>query len=394
VASVVAAALSRDEAARSEPTLTGLDVWARAGFAALKGKRVGLITNQTGIDRQGRRNVDLMQTAGVNVVTLFAPEHGITGAADTNDIADAADEKSGLPIRSLYGNGRTRVTAGMFAELDAVVFDIQDVGARFYTYGCAMLYGIEEAARSGVAFYVLDRPNPITGTHVEGPLLDADLHSNVGCYDLPVRHGMTLGEIAAMANAEQKWNATLEVVRMEHWSRADWFDQTGLPWVDPSPNLRGLNAATLYPGIALLETMKDYSVGRGTDAPFEQIGADWIRGAELAARLNDRGVPGVRVYPVRFRPTTAVAAGREVEGVRFVVTDREKFDSVQFGLEVAAALHALYPAKVDLEAGRNLLGNRAALDALKSGEDTSTLATRIAAGARTFGTRRAPFLQY
>ncbi len=376
VASIVAAALSIEPPRQA--TLTGLDVLAKQNFAPLQGKRIGLITNQTGIDRQGRRNIDLMRTAQVNLTTIFAPEHGIAGAVDANDVADDIDKPTGIPIRSLYGNGRTRVTSGMFKELDAVVFDIQDVGARFYTYGCAMLYGIEEAAKAGVAFYVLDRPNPITGTHVEGPVLDAALNSNVGCYDLPVRHGMTLGEIAAMANTDRKWNAKLEVIKMENWQRDEWFDATGLPWVDPSPNMRSLNAATLYPGIALLETQKDYSVGRGTDVPFEQIGAEWINGEQLATSLNARAVPGIAIYPVRFQNKA---------GVRFVVTDREAFNAVQFGLELAATLNTLYPGKLDFEASRNLIGSRAVVDALKS-------ATEPTFDLRPFLTRRAVFLLY
>lgn len=376
VASIAAAVLSIEPPRQA--TLTGLDVLAKQDFAPLQGQRVGLITNQTGIDRQGRRNIDLMRAANVNLTTIFAPEHGIAGAADTNDIADDIDKPTGLPIRSLYGNGRTRVTGGMFKELDAVVFDIQDVGARFYTYGCAMLYGIEEAAKAGVAFYVLDRPNPITGTHVEGPVLDAALNSNVGCYDLPIRHGMTLGEIATMANIERKWNAKLGIIKLENWHREDWFDATGLPWVDPSPNMRSLNAATLYPGIALLETQKDYSVGRGTDVPFEQIGAEWINGEQLAATLNARAVPGIGVYPVRFQNKS---------GVRFVVTDRESFNAVRFGLELAATLRTLYPVKLDFEASRNLIGSRAAVDALKSGIEPSF-------DLQPFLARRAAFLLY
>jgi uncharacterized protein YbbC (DUF1343 family) len=311
--------------------------------------------------------VDLMRAAKVNLVTLFAPEHGIAGAVDTNDVADTMD--AGLPVRSLYGNGRTRVTSGMFRELDAVVFDIQDVGARFYTYGCAMLYSIEEAAKAGIEVHVLDRPNPITGLHVEGPELDDALHSNVGCYKLPVRHGMTLGEIAMMANEEQHWGAKLQVTRVEGWAREDWFDATGLPWVDPSPNMRSLNAATLYPGIALLETQKDYSVGRGTDTPFEQVGAPWMDGAVVAARLNALGVPGVRCYPVRLKT---------MSGVRFVVTDRNAFESVRFGLELAGVLLALYPGRIDLEASRNLMGSRAALDALLHGSNANFLKRRAA----------------
>jgi uncharacterized protein YbbC (DUF1343 family) len=281
----------------------------------------------------------------------------------------------------------------MFGQLDAVVFDIQDVGARFYTYGCAMLYGIEEAAKVGVAFYVLDRPNPVTGGHVEGPVLDDGMHSNVGCYSLPVRHGMTLGEIATMANAESGWKAKLDVVRVENWTRDEWFDETGLPWVDPSPNMRGLNAATLYPGLALIESMKDYSVGRGTDAPFEQVGAEWIDGVRLAAYLNGR-VAGVGVYPVIFTPTTSVGAGKKLGGVRFVVTDRDAFDAVGFGVEVASALKALYPAKADFESSRNLIGSRAVVDALKSGEDTSAIATKIQSSVAPFLIRREKFLLY
>lgn len=376
VASIAAAVLSIE--APRKATLTGLEVIAKQNFAPLQDQRVGLITNQTGIDREGRRNIDLIRAAKVNLVTLFAPEHGIAGSAETNDIPDEIDKPTGLPIRSLYGNGRTRVTAGMFKELDAVVFDIQDVGARFYTYGCAMLYGIEEASKAGVAFYVLDRPNPITGTRVEGPMLDAALQSNVGCYELPVRHGMTLGEIAIMANAERKWNAKLQVIKMENWSRDEWFDSTGLPWVDPSPNMRSLNAATLYPGIALLETQKEYSVGRGTDVPFEQIGAEWINGEQLASTLNARAVPGIAVYPVRFQSKG---------GVRFVVTDREPFNAVRFGFELAVTLQRLYPGKIDFELSRNLIGNRAAIDALKSG-------TLPNVSLDAFLARRAAFLLY
>lgn len=397
VASAVAAAVSLDApvtAPRASVVSTGLDVLARANFEPLKGKRVGLITNQTGIDRQGLRNVDLMKAAGVNLVTLFAPEHGIAGAVDVDNITDEIDKPTGLPVRSLYGNGRTRVTSGMFKELDTVVFDIQDVGARFYTYGCAMLFGIEEAAKAGVEFVVLDRPNPITGTHVEGPMLDSNLHSNVGCYDLPVRHGLTLGEMAKMANAEQKWGAKLNVIRAEGWDRAAWFDALGQPWVDPSPNMRSLNAATLYPGIALLETQKEYSVGRGTDAPFEQIGAEWMRGEEFASYLNGRGVPGIRVYPVSFRPNASIGAGKQLQGVRFVVTDRDVFDAVRFGLEVAGAIRTLYPGKLDPEASKNLIGNRAVLDALRSGEDPTSIAAKVRASVEAFQMRRIPFLLY
>jgi uncharacterized protein YbbC (DUF1343 family) len=260
------------------------------------------------------------------------------------------------------------------------------------------LYAIEEAAKAGVSFYVLDRPNPVTGLHVEGPVLDGATTRDIACYTLPVRYGMTLGDLAMMANEERGWKAKLEVVRMENWTRGQWFDETGLPWIDPSLNMRGLNAATLYPGIALIESMKDYSVGRGTDAPFEQVGAEWIDGPTLASYLNGRihegRVAGVSVYPVILAPTTSVGAGKKLGGVRFVMTDREAFDAVQFGIEVASALKALYPAKTDFESSRNLIGSRAVIDALKSGEDTRSIAARVQSSRDAFLIRREKFLLY
>ena len=234
----------------------------------------------------------------------------------------------------------------MLDNVDALVFDIQDVGARFYTYSCTMLYSMEEAAKKHLPFFVLDRPNPITGVHAEGPMLDPDLQSFTGCFEIPVRHGMTLGELAAMANGERKLGLDLHVIPMRGWDRGDWFDATGLPWVDPSPNMRSLNAALLYPGIAMLEASPNYSVGRGTDSPFELIGADWIHGRELASFLNGRFIPGVRVYPTRFRPTASNFSGKTIEGVRFVITNRDTFDSTRLGLEVGYALNKLYPGKI------------------------------------------------
>jgi uncharacterized protein YbbC (DUF1343 family)/CubicO group peptidase (beta-lactamase class C family) len=374
--------------------LTGLDVLAEQKFAPLQKLRVGLITNQTGIDREGRRNIDVMLAAGVKIASVFSPEHGITGSEDKSDIGDSKDAVTGLPVRSLYNNGRNRPTPEMLRGLDALVFDIQDVGARFYTYSCTMLYALEEAAKAKLPFYVLDRPNPVTGIHVEGPIIDADLMSFTGCYAMPVRHGLTLGELATMANVERKLNADLHVIAMKNWARGDWFDSDNLPWIDPSPNMRSLNAATLYPGIALLESSKNYSVGRGTDAPFEQIGASWIRGAELAAFLNGRFIPGVRVYPTRFQPTSSVFQGVTIEGVRFVIVDRDRFDSVRLGLEIAYALHKLYPGKIDFEASKQLIGSRKALDALKAGDDPRAIEQDFADEVSGFVSRRQAFLLY
>jgi len=360
--------------------MTGLEVLAQSKFAPFEGHQVGLITNQTGIDRQGRRNVDVMLAAGVKVVALFAPEHGITGNKDQPNIADSKDESTGLPVFSLYFNSRFRLPETL-KRVDTLVFDIQDVGARFYTFNCTMLFALEAAAHANLPFYVLDRPNPITGAHVEGPMLDTDLQSLTGCYSMPVRHGLTLGELATMANAERKWNADLHVIKMQNWERGDWFDSTGLPWIAPSPNMRSLNAATLYPGLALIESSKNYSVGRGTDAPFEQIGADWVHGVELAEFLNARYIPGVRVYPMH-------------SGVRFVITNRDQFNSIRLGLEVASALHKLYPGKIDFELSKQLIGNRKVIDALKAGDDPRVIEQGLMNDIATFMNRRRPFLLY
>jgi uncharacterized protein YbbC (DUF1343 family)/CubicO group peptidase (beta-lactamase class C family) len=380
------AARGLDLGPKNHATLTGLDVLEQEAFASLKGARVGLLTNQTGLDRQGRRNVDVMIAAGVKVAALFAPEHGITGIKDQPDIADSRDQATGLPVFSLYFDSRFRLTPEMLKGIDLLVFDIQDVGVRFYTYNCTMLFALEAAARAKLPFYVLDRPNPITGVHVEGPMLDTNFQSLTGCSSLPVRHGLTPGELATMANAERQWNADLHVIKLQHWQRGDWFDSTGLPWIEPSPNIRSLTAATLYPGLALIESSKNYSVGRGTDAPFEQIGADWIRGVELADFLNARYIPGIRVYATHLTP--------KAEGVRFVITDREQFDSVRLGLEVAYALHKLYPGKIDFELSKQLIGNRKVIDALKAGDDPLVIEQGLMNDIAAFTNRRRPFLLY
>jgi len=388
-----AAGVRRMEAP-NRSVMTGLDAMEADKFRLLAGKHVGLITNHTGLDRNGRRNVEAMRDAGVRVEALFSPEHGLTGKDDRTNIEDSKDAATGLPVWSLYANGRYRMTPAMIRDVDVLVFDIQDVGARFYTYSCTMLYAMEEAAKAKLPFYVLDRPNPITGTHVEGPLLDADLTSFVGCFNMPVRHGLTLGELATMANAERKLGADLHVVKMTDWQRGDWFDSTGLTWIDPSPNMRSLNAALLYDGLALLEASPNYSVGRGTDAPFEQIGADWIRGAELARYLNERYIPGVRAYATRFQPSSGPFAGKTIDGVRFVTLNREQFNSVRLGLEVAHAVGTLYPGKINLEACRFLIGNREAMDMLKAGASAISIELLIAESIAKFEQRRKPFLLY
>jgi uncharacterized protein YbbC (DUF1343 family)/CubicO group peptidase (beta-lactamase class C family) len=380
--------------APKDAVLTGLDVLAKDNFAALHGKRIGLITNHTGLSRDGKRNVDLMLAAGVKVVTLFAPEHGLLGTEDQQNISDSKDPTTGLPIVSLYQGTRRRLTPEMLNGMDVLVYDIQDVGARFWTYSCTLLYSMEEAAKKHLPFFVLDRPNPITGVHIEGPMLDPDLESFVGCLEIPVRHGMTFGELAKMANGERNLGLDLHVIPVEGWNRGDWFDSTGLAWIDSSPNMRSLNAATLYPGIAMLEASQNYSVGRGTDAPFEQVGADWIRGLELASFLNSRYIPGVRVYATRFRPTSSNFTGKTIQGVRFVITDRNSFDSTRLGLELGYALENLYPGKIPWDTNRFLIGNHEAIEAGKADLDPRTTVQKMEDSLASFVSRREKYLLY
>ncbi|HSB13690.1 MAG TPA: exo-beta-N-acetylmuramidase NamZ domain-containing protein [Bryobacteraceae bacterium] len=380
--------------ARNGQVLTGLDVLAAQNFAPLAGKRVGLITNHTGLDRNGRRNVDLMLEAGIAVKALFSPEHGIAGREDTPDVGHATDPATGLPIWSLYSGQNRRPTEEMLRDLDVLVFDVQDIGVRFYTYVSTMGYAMEEAARGKLPFYVLDRPNPLTGIYVEGPVLDKELESFIGYFPLPLRHGMTAGELARLFNEEKSIGADLHVVAMQGWQRGDWFDSTGLVWVDPSPNMRSFNAALLYPGVALLEYARNYSVGRGTDAPFEQVGADWINGRELAAELNSKFIPGVRFYPTRFRPASSNFEGALIEGVRFVITDREAFRGERLGLEIAAALGKLYPGKILLEANRGLIGSVETIAALETGEEPREIQWKEEQKLREFVQLRKKYLLY
>jgi len=359
----------RRAVARNAQVLTGLDVLAEQRFAPLRGRRLGLITNHTGLARDGRRNLDLMLEVGLEVKALFSPEHGISGREDTEDIVHAADPATGIPIWSLYSGKDRRPSEEMLRQIDVLIFDIQDIGARFYTYATTMAYAMEEAGRRRIPFYVLDRPNPITGVHVEGPMLEAELTSFIGYLPLPLRHGMTLGELALLFNAQNRLRVDLHVVAMRNWERGDWFDSTGLYWTDPSPNLRSLGAALLYPGVAMLEYSRNYSVGRGTDVPFEQIGAAWINGRQLAAHLSARHIPGVRFYPTRFRPAASNFAGQWIEGVRFLITDREAFSSARLGVELAAALMQLYPERIVLDASRGLIGNQETMESLAKGQD-------------------------
>jgi uncharacterized protein YbbC (DUF1343 family)/CubicO group peptidase (beta-lactamase class C family) len=382
------------EIGRNGATKTGLDVLVWQNFAPLQGKRVGLITNHTGVDQRGRRNVDLIRGAGVQVVAVFSPEHGFLGKEDRPGIQDSVDAETGLKVFSLYG-ATQRPTAAMLQGIDTLVFDIADVGVHFYTYETTMAYALEEAAKAKIPIFVLDRPNPITGTRVEGPLLDAANKSFVGYLaGTPVRHGMTMGELARMFNAENQLGANLTVIAMQDWQRGDWFDSTNLPWINPSPNMRSLKAATLYPGLCLMESSRNWSLGRGTDAPFEQVGADFVNGRELATYLNKRLLPGVRAYPTSFTPTESNFRGTRIQGVRFELTNRELFDATRLGLELAAAVQALYPGKIDFSLSKRLIGSDDVIRRLTAGEDPRLIQQSYQEALEAFVTRREPYLLY
>jgi uncharacterized protein YbbC (DUF1343 family)/CubicO group peptidase (beta-lactamase class C family) len=372
--------------------LTGIDVLERDGFKQLTGLRVGLVTNQTGRDRGGRQTIDVLSKApNVKLVALFAPEHGIRGLADEK-VSDTKDEQTGLPIYSLYGETR-RPKPEQLKDLDALVYDIQDIGVRFYTYITTLGYVMEEAAKARLPVFVLDRPNPINGVDVEGPLADADKLSFTAYHTIPVRHGLTVGELAQLYNDERKIGCDLRVIRMENWRRAMWFDSTGLTWVNPSPNMRSLTEAALYPGVGLLETT-NISVGRGTDTPFEVIGAPWLDGQKLASYLNARKIAGVRFVPIRFTPKSSVFKNEECSGVNIVITDRSRFRSVLTGVEIAVALHQLLPAEWKIDGYSHLLVSADALERLKRGDSVEGIAGSWATSLENFRRVRARVLIY
>jgi uncharacterized protein YbbC (DUF1343 family)/CubicO group peptidase (beta-lactamase class C family) len=368
----IARTTNNQQPTTDNPALNGIDVLARDNFAILKGKRVGLITNHTGKDRSGRTTIDLLFKApDVKLVALFSPEHGIRGALDQEKITNSTDEKTGLPIFSLYGETR-KPTDEMLKNLDVLVYDIQDIGARFYTFISTMGLALESAAKNKVKFVVLDRINPINGLAVEGPLADADKLSFIAHHRLPIRHGMTVGELAQLFNTERNINADLQILKVENWRRNAWFDETGLTWINPSPNMRSLTQATLYPGVCLLEPT-NVSVGRGTDTPFEVIGAPYIDGQKLAAALNAAKLPGVRFVPVRFTPTTSVNKGVECGGVNLIITNRDALEPVLTGLEMAAQIYKLYPKEFNVEKFNRLLVSDNIYNAFRQGSEAKAL---------------------
>jgi len=391
---------ARHTSTRNGNVKTGIDVLEDHGFEVLQAagrkKRIGLLTNQTGVDADGRRTIDVLAHApGVSLDAIFSPEHGVTGTLDTTDVNNSKDAATGTPVYSVYGakDAARRPSLDLMKDLDAVVIDIQDAGVRFYTYETTLGYFLEAASQAGIEVIVLDRPDPITGAFVQGPISDAGRENFTNYWTVPVRHGMTMGELAKMFNAERNINAKLTVVPMEGWQRGDWFDSTGLAWVNPSPNLRSVTEAGLYPGVGLIEGT-NVSVGRGTDTPFELVGAPWIKSRELAAYLNARGIAGVRFVPVTFTPSTSNYAAQKCEGVNVVLTERNALDGPELGIELAAALKKLYPADFKMERMTELLVNQATYDALVAGEDPRRIAQDWQDGLDKFQLVRQKYLIY
>src|SRR5579864_1108499 len=391
---------ARHMSTRNGSVKTGIDMLEEHAFDVLQApagkKRIGVVTNQTGIDSQGLRTIDVLAKApGVSLDAIFSPEHGVTGELDTTDVGNSVDSATGVRVYSVYGptDAARRPPADVLKNLDAVVFDIQDAGARYYTYETPLGYFLEGAAAAGIELIVLDRPDPATGAFVQGPVSDAGKENFTDYWTVPVRPGMTMGELAKMFNAERNINAKLTVVPMDGWQRGDWFDSTGIEWVNPSPNLRSVTEAALYPGVAIVEGT-NISVGRGTDTPYELMGAPWIKSKEFTTYLNGRGIPGVHFVPVSFTPTASIYSGQKCEGVNIVLTDRNALDAPELGIELAAALRKLYPADWKVEKIMALLANQAVYDALVAGQDPRRMAQDWQEELERFQKMREKYLIY
>jgi uncharacterized protein YbbC (DUF1343 family) len=358
---------------------TGIDVLEIKKFVPLRMKghegpvRVGVITNQTGVDRKGRRTIDVLAHApGVKLVAIFSPEHGIEGKLDVDKVASGKDEATGLPVYSLYGETR-RPTAEMLKGIDALVFDIQDAGVRFFTYTTTMAYAMEAAAKVRVRFIVLDRPNPLGGYLVEGPLPDRDQLKFTAYFTMPIIYGLTIGELAKMFNAENKIGADLMVVEMQGWEREEFFDKTGLKWIAPSPNLRTVGETLTYPALDILQAA-GVSVGRGTDRPFEMFGAPWMDGEKVAGILAAREIHGVKFQAVKFTPTSDLYKGQECGGVSVTLTDKRYFQPVLIGIEIAEVLWWQYPGNFQVEKMMTLLGSRKTVEMVKAEKSVDDIA--------------------
>jgi uncharacterized protein YbbC (DUF1343 family)/CubicO group peptidase (beta-lactamase class C family) len=373
----------------------GIDVLERDGFSALAGMKIGLVTNQTGISRERRSTIDLLANApNVELKALFSPEHGIRGVIEADSIDDDYDASTGLPVYSLYQSETRKPTKAQMEGLDALVFDIQDIGCRFYTYVSTMGLVMEAAKEAGLKFIVLDRVNPIGGVVVDGPVRTGEGNDFVAFHEIPVQHGMTIGELAKMFNQERKVGADLTVIPVEGWVPAMRFDDTGLPWVNPSPNIRSLTQAMLYPGVGLIE-FTNVSVGRGTATPFEHVGAPWINDGRLSASLNGEGLDGLEILPAQFTPDASVYAGEDCAGVRFFITDRTRMRPLDLGLALMRKIHEEYPGTFNLEEkGNILLRHEETLGLILQGASNREIRSAWQPGLDDFLKRRETFLLY
>lgn len=387
--------------ARNGLVHTGIDVLEAHGFAELcegtgTTTKVALVTNQTGVDSRGTRTIDVLAKApGIKVVAIFSPEHGVNGSVDTTQIADSKDLATGIPVYSVYGDSSAKrhPSLAILSSADVIVYDIQDIGVRYYTYETTLGYFLEAAAKEDKKMFVLDRPNPINGAFIQGPISDKGRENFINYGQIPIRHGMTIGELARFYNSERGINSRLTVVPMEGWQRGDWLDSTGILWVNPSPNMRDLTEAALYPGLGILE-WTNVSVGRGTDAPFELLGAPWAQPLELAAYLNARAITGVRFVPTNFTPSDSVYANQKCGGVNIVVTDRNTLDAPELGVEIASALHSLYPQQFEIKNLDGLMLNKATMDAISAGQDPRRVWMDWVEAIERFKTIRAKYLLY
>jgi uncharacterized protein YbbC (DUF1343 family) len=372
--------------------MVGLDVLEAERFASLRGKHIGVITNHTGLDAQGRTTIDALTHApGVQVVALFTPEHGLGGNKDEN-VSSTKDPVSGLPVYSLYGETR-RPTDEMLAGIDALVFDVQDAGVRFYTYTTTMAFCMEKAAKRKIAFFVLDRPDPIGGEIVEGPVLDADKTSFTAYFRLPVRYGLTIGELAQLLNEENHIQCDLHVIAMKNWRRNYFYEETGLRWLPPSPNLRTLKGSVLYPGLEILQN-GGVSVGRGTEAPFEEFGAPWMRGEDVAGRLNERRIAGVRFVAADFIPLGGLYAAERCGGVAIRVLDKRAVRSMTMGMEIASILRKLYQDHFDVQKMLFLVGNDQTIRELQEGVPAPEIVKGWDADLKAFEVQRRKYFLY
>jgi uncharacterized protein YbbC (DUF1343 family) len=392
IVALFCAPMHSGQLAGASHTLTAVDIYELMNSEPFAGKHIGLVTNQTGMDSQGYRTIDLFAgRKDVTLVAIFSPEHGINGKADAA-VPNGKDAASNVPIYSLYGDTR-RPTDAMLKGIDVLVFDMQDAGVRFYTFVTTMAYCMEAAAKHHIPFIVFDRPDPLGGEVIEGPMLDASRTSFTGYFPMPVRYGMTIGELAKMFNAENHIGADLSVFELGNWRRSEAYEETGLKWIPPSPNLRTVDAAFLYPGVEILQA-GGVSVGRGTDTPFELLGAPWIHADALSIVLTRRQIPGVAFSPTQFTPRDGPFVGELCQGVKITITNRDSLRTMRMGLEIAEALHRMYPDYFALEKIIALLGSQSTVDRLKRGDAPEDIVTGWSADLDKFRTMREKYLLY